>query len=79
MPLFYSSESYIIYSIRNRKQVTKKGKVRNMKKYYIAYWKNLHRNEMTLWAYSREDAKRRFRELSNTDTTAIIQVKEITK
>ena len=50
-----------------------------MKKYLISYWKNLRRKEMTIGAYGREDAKRRFRELTNTDTTVIIQVKEITQ
>ena len=69
----------VIYNHKEQKQATKKGKVRDMKKYYIAYWKNLHRKEMTIGAYGREDAKRRFRDLTNTDTTAIIQVKEITQ
>lgn len=51
-----------------------------MKKFYIAYWENLKKKEMTIEAQGREDAKRKFRELKglkNTDTSVIIQVKEV--
>lgn len=53
-----------------------------MKKFYIAYWENLKRKEMTIEAQGREHAKRKFKELKglkDTDTSVIIQVKEISQ
>ena len=50
-----------------------------MKKFYVSYWENLKKKEMTIEAQGREMAKRKFRELKELENidASVIQVREI--
>ena len=48
-----------------------------MKKFYVSYWENLKKKEMTIEAQGREMAKRKFRELKENTNVSVIQVREI--